>query len=536
MTRANQATVIDGQLRSLMEIVNRRYQDVPLFAGHQFGDAGDAVFIERFGGVQYTGSTTDLAGDVGLLSNVEFTTDGLEALGALSSRVRGSIDLSPQLTGDTHLNDLRGAQGQGIRRGSLFVNVDGTQVTVDLTTADTADDVVGRINAAIESVSPGAGQLAIDTNGFTLASNGATITISDPTTGQVAADLGIVVSASGGTVAGVDVGRRLTHATELAALGAAVDFAAGLSITQGAVTKVADFSSAQTVQDLVNVVEQLNLGLRLEVNAEGTGLDLVTSVSGVELAIRENGGTTAADLGLPTFGPDTRLDELNHGLGVPTVPGEDDLAVVLHDGTTFNINLDTAVTASDVVALFEQAASDAGVAVPGTFSIAIDSAAGGFVLTDNTTGTLDFRVKPVGASTAVEALGILAAVGDETTIAGDDVSTVRVESVLTHLMELRDALRNNDERGITFAGSSIESDIDALARARADVGVRAQRAEQQQNRNSELTLLDQNLLSDLRDADLTEVITRFTAMQQQLQATLQVGASNLQLSLLDFLR
>ena len=44
------------------------------------------------------------------------------------------------------------------------------------------------------------------------------------------------------------------------------------------------------------------------------------------------------------------------------------------------------------------------------------------------------------------------------------------------------------------------------------------------------------MLSQLRDADLTEVITRFQQLQTQLQATLQTSAQSLQLSLLDYLR
>jgi flagellin-like hook-associated protein FlgL len=44
------------------------------------------------------------------------------------------------------------------------------------------------------------------------------------------------------------------------------------------------------------------------------------------------------------------------------------------------------------------------------------------------------------------------------------------------------------------------------------------------------------MLSDLRDADFTEVVTKLLQLQQQLQASLQVGAQNLQLSFLDFLR
>jgi flagellar hook-associated protein 3 FlgL len=75
-----------------------------------------------------------------------------------------------------------------------------------------------------------------------------------------------------------------------------------------------------------------------------------------------------------------------------------------------------------------------------------------------------------------------------------------------------------------------------VSQARATVGVRAQRVESQQQRSQDLGLMEEVLLSDLQDADITEVITRYTQLQTELQASLQVGAQNLQLSLLDFLR
>jgi len=75
-----------------------------------------------------------------------------------------------------------------------------------------------------------------------------------------------------------------------------------------------------------------------------------------------------------------------------------------------------------------------------------------------------------------------------------------------------------------------------LARTRADVGTRAQRTEQQQQRTQDLMTSERTFLSEIRDTDLTEAITRLLQLQQQLQASLSVGASNLQLSLLDFLR
>ncbi|MFW6031918.1 MAG: flagellin, partial [Phycisphaeraceae bacterium] len=329
--------------------------------------------------------------------------------------------------------------------------------------------------------------------------------------------------------------RRLTETTRLSDLGASVDFASGMQITQGSVTKTADFSSAQTVQDLMSVVDGLDLGLRLEINEKQTGVNLVSEVSGVRLSVGESGGTTAADLGLRTLGDATRLSEFRDGRGVEKIKGENDFAIALHDGTRFEVDLDGLSTVGDVVGEIQNAAAAAGVAA-GDFSVSHAATGNGLVFTDNTVGGDDFVIENIGESHAASHLGIAGNAGAGNTLAGEDHATVRVEGMFTHLIDLRDSLSSNDESGITLAGSRLEDDIAALGEARGNVGVQAKKAEDEKVRLEDRQLMEETMLSDLQDADLTEVITRFTQLQQQLQASLRVGAQNMQMNLMDFLR
>ena len=322
-----------------------------------------------------------------------------------------------------------------------------------------------------------------------------------------------------------------------------VDFASGLKITQGAITTTADFSTATTIQDMMNVIDQLDLGLRLEINDAGDGLNLFSDISGIQLSVGENtGGTTASDLGLRTFATTTDLADFRHGIGVSSVTGQDDFSIQLHDGTTFNVNIDGLTTAGQVISAIQTAATGAGLTVgaPGSggtdFNIGLAIDGNGFQLEDTTAGPSTFRVIQLGISLAATDLGIYTSAGAGGTINGDDLATVQVEGVFTHMIALRNSLVNDDSRGITFAGEGIEVDLSNLSRARADVGVRSQRVEQQQERSADLKIAEQTLLSELRDANLTEVISRFTQLQQQLQASFLVGSQNLQLSLLNFLR
>ncbi|MBX2850946.1 MAG: hypothetical protein KTR15_04275 [Phycisphaeraceae bacterium] len=536
-TRSTQAGVIDAQLAGAIEAANRQFNGLSVFGGNN-GVVDGAVFEPFLGGVRYIGGDASLGNDGGALTDLAFNSNGLEALGALSTRVETLVDLDPQADGDVLLRDIDGARQRGYLAGAINLTINGVPTVVDLTTADTLDDVVTRVNDAITNLDPGAGSIAIGPGGYSLTANaGNTITITDSAGGTTAADLGLDLSATSASVAGSDLNVRLTERTELSTFATPVDFANGLLITQGENTAVADFSSATTVQELQNVIDALNFGLRLTINDDGTGLDLVSEVSGIELSIGENGGTTAEDLGLRTFGNTTLLSDFRNRVGVQTSEaGEPDLDITLHDGTNFTVDLTAASTVADVLSLTQAAAAGAGLTVGVDFDIALASTGNGFTVTDNTVGGSDFRVTNAGLSFAAENLGIKVNAGTGATIDGADQSKVRVENMFTHLQELSAALRNNDEAGITLAGSSVEDDIDSVVSARARVGVQARRVDDQLTLIQDRDIQEQTMLSQLQDADLTEVLTRFQQLQLQLQASLQVGSAGQQLSLLDFLR
>ncbi len=543
-TRKSQAIVIDSQVQALLEIGNRQFNGLSVFGGNNGAAPGERIFEDFLGGVRYVGSADNLRGDVGSFEHQNLSANGVDAFGALSGRVKSTVDFDPAATSSTRLADVDGAVGRGVRDGTISLNINGTVYAVDLTTADTLSDVVTRVNDTIANNAPGAGSLALTATGFALTGNGGnTVSIADPTGGQTAVDLGLDgVSSTGGVpTAGADVGVRLTETTALAALGATIDFASGLVITQGAETRTVDLSTATTVQELQNIIRDLDLGLRIDINAAGDALDLVTEVAGLELSVGENGGTTAEDLGWRTLGDATLLSDFNHGRGVATKAGEDDAQFTLHDGTTFAVNFDTATTTQDVLTLINAAATTAGATVgtgPGQFAATLATTGNGIVLNDNTAGGNDFVFEELNQSRAIQHLGFglenNAAAG--TTLTSTDAATARVENLFTHLIDLRNSLDGNDPTGISLAAGRLEDDIESAISARATVGVQAKRLEDTKARTEDQTLTEQGMLSQIKDADLTEVITRYQQLQLQLQASLQTTAQIQQLSLLDFLR
>lgn len=532
-TRASQAAVVESLIETLVQVGNTEHNGVYLFGGER---ASERPFVERLGGIEYRGAKQALTQTV---NGVDYALNatGSDALGALSSRVQGRAELTVAATGDTRIASLEGARDLGVKPGTVRVTVNGVESEVDLRGVERLSDVAGRINEALG----GAGTLSVTATGFSLtAGGGDSVTIADFGTGTTAADLGIAIAASGGaTTPGDPVQPRLTEATRLSEIsgagGAAIDWASGLKITNGGQTKVVSFGSAETVEDMINLVEQAEMGVELGINGGGRGLSLINRVNGTELSIGEaGGGTTAGDLGLRSFAADTELAELNHGKGVRRVEGEADLRIDMGDGaTSFEVNLDGATSVQDVIDAMDAAATAAGVGGDLTVSLAADG--NGFVLISAIAGGGPFGVSAINGSRAAEDLGIDKQVSGGT-IEGDDTATIRTESALTHLMMLRDALLANDERQITEAGELLHADVGRVAGVRARTGVQAERVEAALNRIEDRTVQTEAMLSDLRDSDYAEAVSRFTRLQQQLEATLLSGQQVMRLSLLDFLR
>ncbi len=540
--RASQAEIIDSMISSMNDIASRQYDNIFLFSG---SSSVRSPFEAALGGFRYAGATTNLASDLGAFLPLQINSNGAEALGALSSRIKGAVDLNPLLTDATRLTDLHGARDLGIALVVIEVTItDGATTTVakvDLTNSTLVSDVRDRINAAIASQSPGAATVEISGGSLQLVNASATQTVSitEIGTGIVAADLGLrLTAAPGATATGGDLDPRMTELTRLTDLGATVDWASGLVISNGSSgPRTIDLSGAQTIQDLQNIIHGENIGVRVSINDAATGVDFINEVSGARLSVGENGGTTATDLGVRTFSGGTLLSEFNNGLGVRVLPDKADLRVTLHDGRAFDVTLTGSVTVQDVIDKMNAAAALAGVAAT-DFSATLTATGNGLSLADNTAGATSFSVQNIAANGALAAtdLGIAQSAGASGVITGQDVTTVQVDSVFSHLIELRDALRQNDDRRITLAAQKLSDDSDRLATVRASAGVRARRVEELRRRVEDRQVHTTKLLSGLRDTDYAQAISQFGQLQQQLQASLLSAQQVSSLSLMDYLR
>ncbi|HMB94984.1 MAG TPA: flagellar hook-associated protein FlgL [Tepidisphaeraceae bacterium] len=528
--RTSAAAVVDSIYNQLLSSGNQQFQGMYLYGGDL---STSAPFVEANGGVQFVGSSTTLQNTVDENASMSFNVNGADVFGALSSQVQGTADLTPSLTLTTRLSDLRGTGGSGIDLGSVQIG-DGTNSgLVDLSKADTVGDVINTINNA--HIGTITASLSPNGMGLQLSSSGATdnISVNEVGGGTTASDLGIL-SANGAGVAtplvGGSVQANVTLLTPLANLrgGAGID-TSGLTITNGTTNKTVDLSSATTVEDMLNAINGAGAAVKADINAAGTGINIINPTEGTTMTIGENGGTTATDLGVRSFGPTTQLADLNDGKGVGDVTGND-FQVTDSNGTSFQVDTNGLHTVQDVIDAINNAASTAGAGVTASFA----TTGNGLVLTDTAGGGGTMAVAAVNFSTAVQDLGLTAApVGG--VISGSDVNPVEPDGIFTHINELRVALRSNDTSKITEAAQGLQADFDRVVRIRGQAGAKVQEVQSRQQTLDSQNIATKSLLSSLEDVDFTSAISTYQTLQTSLQAALETAGKTLNLSLLDFL-
>lgn len=445
-------------------------------------------------------------------------------------------------------------------------------------------------------------------------------------------------------------GRVSTSARGVTAGGAGIEFDqdSGLQITNGGQTHVVDLSAAETIEDLLNVLNGSNTGVIAELNATRTGIDVRSRVSGGDFAIGENGGSTATELGIRSYTEDTRLDDFNHGLGVhrnsPTEFVGGDIRIHRSDGTSFDVDLSaardvgevldainnhadntgagrvtarlaeygngielieevasttasleverlnhsnigwdlglipqgaevsspasTATTASATVALVagqndvQLAAASAGSLADGV-TIRLVAAAANNATFDAASKVLTVEVaagatvsdvfnaiNAEGTFVASLTSGATTALGDAVTTSGDigvttggaaatiatgDRNPREVVGVFNVLVRLADALRTNNEPEIERILAQLDETSENVTLSRADIGARQQSLDVLNLRLDTEVVDLKSVLSNEIEVDLTEAISNLAGKQAAYQASLQMTAQIVRLTLLDYL-
>jgi flagellar hook-associated protein 3 FlgL len=110
------------------------------------------------------------------------------------------------------------------------------------------------------------------------------------------------------------------------------------------------------------------------------------------------------------------------------------------------------------------------------------------------------------------------------------------DTVFDHLSALSTALRAGDSAGIQAGITNLNSDLDRLTTAHAEVGTRAARVDAATQAAADTELKLKSSLSDVENADLPKVIVDLKLQETAYQAALAATSRVMQPSLLDFLR
>jgi flagellar hook-associated protein 3 FlgL len=526
-SRAADAQVIQTIYSQALSIGNKQFNGAYLFGGDK---STTAPFVQSADGVQFVGSTNLLQNQVDPSTKITFQASGAQIFNSLSSGANGTANLAPNLTGTTLITDLKGATGTGVSLGTIQIGNGSTSKLVDLSHANSVSDVVNAINGA------GVGNITAQISGDHLVlstSGNDNITVNEVGGGATAQDLGILKttgSGAGASVTGAGLQPQVTPLTSIASLnnGAGIDATHGIIITNGSITKTVTFGSATTVQNLLNDINNSGANVLAQINSAGTGINILNTVQGTNLTIGENGGTTAADLGVRTFSPSTPVSELNGGQGVGLAASGADFQITNSAGASFSVTLSGAQTVQDVINKINAAAT--GTNVTASFS----TTGNGIVLTDTSGGSGNLTVTAQNSSTAAADLG-LSSPALNNVVTGSDVNPVASGGLFSDLNNLASALAANDPAKITAAATALQADQSRVQLVRGSVGAQEQQVQDMQSSLQDEQTSVQSLMAQLQDTNMPSAITQYTTLQTALQASLQTSAYALSLSLLNFL-
>lgn len=329
--------------------------------------------------------------------------------------------------------------------------------------------------------------------------------------------------------------------------GVPFDRSAGLQITNAGTTHVISLASAETIEDVLAILNGSGAGVLAEINAQGTGIDVRSRISGTGFSIGENGGQTATQLGLRTFTESTRLADLNFGRGVSDYEGTSplgnvDFRITRSDGVSFDIDVHGAQTIGDILDRINNNPVNLGTAPPLVARLA--QFGNGIELVDFSAGPGTLTVTRLNSSLAAVDLGLVPAGQDTASstspgppyvLTGADVHLLEVEGFFTALSRLIDGLDRNDTWQVERAMQMLDKSTTQLRFRQAEFGARQQALDILQKRLDDEEIELQSGMSQEYDADITEVVTHLTARQLAYQASLKAAATMAQITLLDYL-
>ncbi len=531
---------IDSILDQIMQLSRTQLDGRRMFSGYK--TKTDPFELSSFGAV-YRGDDghIDFEIESSIRQTMNFT--GSETFLESYAILGEDADVNIGVSGDTLLTDLNNGNGIDIGTGTFTItdnNITGVSATIDLNTpppATTVDELLTKINDELTAQGMNTGVTV------SISDDGNSLRIDTTDTGQISAS---------------------TRLTQLHSGSGVVPEMGIIRVTEGmGVPTNIDLSGAETVGDVISEfnTQMAAAGIpnvTLSVNAAGTGFQIadanvppvdiqVTDMSrddttatqlgivgsvganlvGTDLEpqasyeIAETTGTTGADLGiLGTFTSDANgedldprllatslLSDLSNGLGL-----EGDAFVIWQGEKKLTVDFsDPALsTVQDVIDYINGSNLDV--------VAAINSDGRGLQI-ENADPNRSLAIVEEGDGRAAKTLGVFGS--------SDMIGTMLV---------LSESLKNDDADAVGMLLQSFDDAMTHTLEVRAEVGSRATRLETTSSRLVSLNLNFTKLLSEVEDADLTQVLTDLQTAENSYQAAMMATARIIQPSLLDFLR
>ncbi|HEX4142693.1 MAG TPA: flagellar hook-associated protein FlgL [Pirellulales bacterium] len=350
---------------------------------------------------------------------------------------------------------------------------------------------------------------------------------------------------SSSTAAGTGVVDASATATLSGGSGTPFD-TTGIQIDSGGQAYNISFAGAQTIQDVINAINGSKAGVVASINSQGNGIDIQSRLSGADFSIGEDGGTTAAQLGVLTLTTSTPLSELNHGQGVQSLgAGIDDFTIDRPDGTSFGVSVASAQTIGDVINLINN--DPANQASANKVTAQLSTNGNGIVLsTANGPGdTGQLQVVAASGGTAAQQLGLIPSgatqssagtvSGGQITLQGTDPNPGQVDGVFNTLVRLQSDLETNNTTGIQNDLAALSSNQNQLNLVHSTLGEQEQSLSNIQSQLTSTATSLQSSLSQNVDVDMASVISELTEAQTSMEASLQTTALVSKMTLLNYL-
>lgn len=293
-------------------------QPEPAGAVSTLGDVVDAINAAAPGKIQAsinasgTGLTvTDLTSGSGTFSIGNATgSSAAQDLGLNVAASGNTINGAPLLGGlnTVLLRNLNGGSGVGPLGVLDLQDRSGNTTSVDLSGAQTLDDVVQDINSASKAAGVGiTASINQARNGIqltdTTGSTSGNLVVSDGDSTDTAEALGIATNSATSSVNSGSLHLAFVNQnTQLSSLNGGQGVAQGtfqITATNGQQATVNVGSSTQTVGELITAINASGIGVKAQIDPNGDGIELEDTAHGSgTLSVTEGDSTTASDLHL----------------------------------------------------------------------------------------------------------------------------------------------------------------------------------------------------------------------------------------------